>query len=273
MNIQNILKNVGISPDPLKDQFFLTDEAVIKRMVDLAQLSDKDVVLEVGAGPGNLTRELAKYAGKVIAFEVDERFAKILANLPTNVDLRLEDAWEYIQLHGKFWKKKEYNKVVANLPYSFAEKFLHNLTFLNYDKVVLLIPQSLAKKIESNPVFGSFFRVEEKFKVGKNKFYPVPRTDSVVIELIKLPNPILTKNLPLFLKQFMYQDEKVKAKNSLREGLIKYVWLTQNKRLTKKEAKKLLDQSKIDKSLLERQPDNPEIYNQVNLIKITPYNL
>ena len=268
MDVQSLLKKENIIPDPLNDQFFLTDDISIKKLIDLADLRDKDVVLEIGTGIGNITRELAKKSGKVIAFEIDERFKPLLTDLPKNVDLRFEDAWEYVKLHGKSFKKREYNKVVANIPYSFAEKFLHNLTFLIYDKVILVLPQSLVKKIEVNPIFGSFFKVEEKLKIDKNKFYPVPRTNSVIINLIKLPDAIATKNLSLFLRQHLYQYEYVKTKNSLREGLIKYTWLTKSKRLTKKEAKKILGKSGIDKNLLEKKPDNPEIYQETEKLEL-----
>lgn len=263
-NIQSLLSKYKIKPDPIKDQFFLEDEKVIRKMVDLAKLSRDDVVLEVGAGTGNLTRELAKKAGKVIVFEVDTRFKPFLKDLSENVELHFEDAWEYIQLHGKFKKKREYNKVISNLPYSFAEKFLHNLTFLEYDKVILLVSQSLAGKIDINPVFGSFFKVDEKFKVENEKFYPVPKTNSVVIELKKLPDPVENKNLPLFLRQFIYQYEQTKAKNSLREGLIKYMWLTKKKRLTKNEAKSKVIKSGIDDTLLDSIPNNSQIYYQIS---------
>lgn len=263
MDIKAILDKYHITPDPLKDQFFLTDEKVIGEMVDLADLHKKDVVLEIGAGLGNVTSKLSKKAGKVIAFEIDQRFKPILSNLPANVDLRYEDAWEYVKLHGKLWHKKEYNKVVANLPYSFAEKFLHNLTFLIYDKVILLIPQSLSEKIGTHFIFSSFFKVEEKLKVDGNKFYPIPNTNSVVIDLIKLPDPITSQNLSLFLKQYLYQHEDSKVKNSLREGLIKFVWLTKKERLTKNKAREIIAQSKISQDLLEKTARNLEINQEI----------
>src|SRR3989344_4364377 len=240
MKVQNLLKKYKITPDPLKDQFFLVDEEVIKKIVDLADLDKNDVVLEIGAGVGKLTGELAKKAGKVITIEIDERFKPLLADSPKNVELHFEDARNFFQLNGKFWKKKEYNKVIANLPFSLCEPFLHNLTFLQYDKVILLVPQKFADKIEDNPIFGSFFKAEEKLKVNREKFYPIPKTNSVVINLIKLPDTIKTKNLSLFLRQFIYKDENVKVKNSLREGLIKYVYLTTGGRLTKNEAKEIV---------------------------------
>lgn len=263
MDIKSILDKYKMIPDPLKDQFFLIDDSVVKKMVELAELNPKDTVLEIGAGVGNLTRELAEKAGRVISFEIDKRLMPVLTDLPKNVDLRFKDAWEYVQLDGKFPKKKEYNKIVANLPFSFAEKFLHNLTFLIYDKVILLIPKSLSEKIEINPIFSSFFKVEEKLLVDKSKFFPVPDTTSVVIELIKLPDPVKTKNLAFFLRRFIYQYEQTKVKNSLREGLIRFAWLTEKKKLTKKEAKKIIERSEIDKDLIDTLPLDLEVYNLV----------
>lgn len=260
MNIQGKLEKANIKPDPLKDQFFLADEGIIKRIVDFANLTKDDVVLEVGAGTGNLTREIAKRAGRVIAFEVDYRFKPFLSRLPKNVEVRYENAWNYVRLHGKFRKKKEYNKVVSNLPYSFVEPFLHNLTFLEYDKVILLVPIKFLKKIDGQDVFGSFFKTKILLNVPKTKFFPAPRTNSVVIDLVKLPDPIENKNPGLFLRQYMYQHEGQLVKNSLMEGIIKYARLVHSKKVTKNEARKIIAGSGIPRELIERRPNSPEIY-------------
>ena len=50
--------------------------------------------------------------------------------------------------------------------------------------------------------------------------------------------------------------------------MIKYTWLTKSKRLTKKEAKKILEKSGIDKNLLEKKPDNPEIYQETEKLEL-----
>ena len=264
MDIKKTLESYNIIPDSLKDQFFLTDEAVIRRIIELADLNDKDVVLEIGVGVGNLTRELAKQAGRVIAFEIDRKFRPLLMHLPKNVEIHFEDAHKFVSQGGKFRHKKIYNKVVSNIPYSIGEWLLHNLCFVDYDKVILLVPQRFADSTKVNPVFSSFFRVEEKFVITKDKFYPSPRTNSVVVELVKLPDPLQTKNLGLFLRQFLYQHEGWKIKNSLREGLIKYYYLVFGKKLTKKQAKEIISNKNFDEELLEDNPEG-EIYTQINL--------
>jgi len=263
MNIHNQLEKANIIPDPLKDQFFLIGEDIIKKTVEFADLKKEDIVLEVGAGIGNLTHELAKKVKKVFAFEIDERFKPFLSTLPTNVEVHYENAWNFVQMHGKFRKKKIYNKVVSNLPYSFIEPFLHNLTFLDYDKVILLVPSRFMKKTEKWGVFGSFFKAIVVLEVPKNSFYPVPKTNSVLIDLVKFSDPIETKNLGRFLRQCMYQHEDQLVKNSLMEGLIKYQKLVYSKSLTKNEARAIILKKNIEQKLLDMHPNNSRIYEVV----------
>jgi 16S rRNA (adenine1518-N6/adenine1519-N6)-dimethyltransferase len=264
MDIKAIIDNKKFIPDHLKDQFFLIDNSVIDDLVNFAEVDKDDVVLEIGAGFGNLTREIAKCAKKVIAFEIDKSFKPYLKNLPKNVELHFEDAWDYVKLHGKFKKKKAYNKVVSNLPYSFCEKFLHNLTFLEYDKVVLLVPLKFVNKIKENGIFSSFFECNLKEIVAKDKFYPVPRTNSAVINLLKLKDPLGEKNLSLFLRQYIYQHERQKVKNSIKEGLIIFAKRAYSKSLTKNEARKFITGAKLENSLLDEAPNSNEVYAKIS---------
>ncbi len=248
---------MDIKHNPLLDQFFLNNQEIVKKIVDFAGLNSNDIVLEVGAGTGNLTAELAKKASRVIAFEIDPRFKPFLNKLPKNVEVHIQNAWEYIQLHGKFKKTKEYNKIVSNLPYSFAEQFLHNLTFLQYDKAILLVPIKLVDTISKNGIFSSFFQAKILLEVHKTDFFPIPRTNSAVIDLIKLPDPLENHDLGLFLRQYIYQHENQLVKNSLTEGLVKYF------QCTKKEAKNKILDSKITEELINKRPNNPEIYWEI----------
>lgn len=263
MDIKKILEKNNIKPEAGKDQFFLGDDEIIKKIIDLAELNKNDIVFEIGAGIGNLTNAIAQKAGRVIAFEVDKKFKQILSSLPDNVEIHYENAWDYAQLHGKYYHKKEYNKVVSNLPYSFVEQFLHNLTFLECDKIILLIPLKMVEKIKRSGVFSSFFTVETKFVVEKEKFFPVPKTNSVVVEIIKLPKPIDTKDSGLFLRQYIYQHESQLVKNSLMEGIIKYMRTIYKRKFTKNEARKIILESGIKKEILEDTPGTSELYEEV----------
>ena len=130
--------------------------------------------------------------------------------------------------------------MVANPPYSFVEPFLHNLTFLEYDKVIMVVPLKTLKTIKSSPIFSVFFDPQIKMRVTKTSFDPVPNTNSCVIELVKLPNPLETKDLNMFLKQYMYQHERQLPKNALMEGLIKYNRKVNNVSMTKNQAREVV---------------------------------
>lgn len=260
MKTKKLLEKYNIKPNPMKDQFFLDDKKVIRKMVSFADLNKKDIVLEIGAGTGNLTKEIAKKAGKVIAFEIDTRFKPILDKLPSNVEIHYENAWDFVQLQGKFKKAKVYNKVVASPPYSFLQPFLHNLTFLVYDKVILLAPIKFVDSIKKSGIFSSFFKPEIKFKIKKDKFYPQPDITSAVIDLHKLPDPIENKKLGLFLRQYIYKHEQQLVKNSLMEGLIKYCRWIDEKMLTKNKAREIINNSGIPQKYLKRKPNTFKIY-------------
>ena len=125
MNIPREVEKFGIISDPMRDQFFLTDKTLLGRIVDYADTNKNDIVLEIGAGFGNLTSEIAKYAGRVISFEIDERFKPILEKLPKNVEMYYENAWDYVQLHGKYKKK---NKKIDLIRWGARHNFPFNLT-------------------------------------------------------------------------------------------------------------------------------------------------
>lgn len=264
VNVEKTLDSYNIKPDLILGQHFLVNNDLLQQIVGWAEVGVKDTVLEVGAGVGNLTQILAARANRVIAYEIDSRFAPALDKLPANVEIRLDDAWSFIQLGGKHWKRREFNKVVANLPYTLCEPLLHNLTFLIYDKVLLMVPVSFLSKIDHGPIFSNFFSYVVKAEVAADQFYPAPRTSSVVIDLIPHPDAIATQNLPRFLCQYMYQHEEQLVKNSLREGLIHYDRLVSGRTLTKNQARRIIDHTGIRDDYLTRIPDSAEPYRLVN---------
>lgn len=75
-------------------QVFLSDDRIAKRIVKEVGLTPEDVVVEIGAGAGTLTEELAKTGARVIAYEIDESLAPVLRERLSkypNVELRFED--------------------------------------------------------------------------------------------------------------------------------------------------------------------------------------
>jgi 16S rRNA (adenine1518-N6/adenine1519-N6)-dimethyltransferase len=264
IDIKKELGKKGIKPDITKDQHFLTNEKVIGTAIEMAQLNENDIVLEIGAGIGNITSELARVAGKVIAVEIDARFKPFLERLPENVEIHFEDAHTFVSQGGKFRKKKVFNKIVSNMPYQLAEWLMHNLAFVEYDKAILMVPKRFMTTIDTNPIFKSFYRLGEFVEVGKTDFYPQPKTNSVLLDLIRLGDPITTNDLALFLRQFIYQHEEWKTKNSLREGLITYARLVYKKTLTKNQARRIIQKVQIQQELQGDTAHNLKIYDEIS---------
>ncbi|GEM_PF-2041660 len=260
---KQLLEENNIEPDKLKDQFFLKDTRLLKRIICWAEINREDVVLEIGAGIGNLTFALAEKAGKVIAFEIDKRFSVFLDFAPENVEIYYKNALDYIQLRGKFFKRRRFNKIVANLPYSLLEPLLHNLTFLLYDKVVLVIPKRFVGSFINNGVFSSFFDLKVLHKINKKNFFPMPKSDSAVVDLRRLDGSAKPGNLALFLRQYVYAHEKAKLKNSLREGLIEFFKRSSGLNLTKKQSLKTISYF-FSSEYLEQPPEKSDAYFQIS---------
>jgi len=85
-NVAALLRGYGLRPRKGLGQNFLSDPAALARIVEAADLSAADTVVEVGAGVGTLTRLLAEQAGRVVAVELDPRLVDILRDQLADLD-------------------------------------------------------------------------------------------------------------------------------------------------------------------------------------------
>lgn len=267
MNIKAVLEELKIKPDLLRDQFFLTDEEIIKKMVDIGKITKDDRVLEVGAGPGFLTRELASSAKDVLAIEIDKRFGPILRDLPGNVEVIYGDAYKLLNDKDFLRKTRPPTKTVSNIPYSQAQNMLHNYTNYSWYKgdLIWLAPTSLANKVNNEPILGAYFTAKVIEIVPKSTFYPEPKTSSAIIYFKRIPDPKKTKNFEIYFRRWLYNHEEWKVKNALREGIIKSGFDLKKVRVTKNEARKLISDLGIPDEELDKLTNNirPEYYFEV----------
>ncbi len=169
-------------------------------MAEYAHLSKDDTVLEIGAGDGRLTQILAEKAGKVIAVEKDKRLAELLEkNLAekniSNVEIICGDA-----LETDF---PNFNKVVSNLPYQISSPITFKLFGLigkcNWSAAVLTYQKEFAHRLFSKPceknysrltVAANYYCAAEKLEiVGRGKFRPQPKVDSMMVRLAPREKP------------------------------------------------------------------------------------
>ena len=201
-------------------QNFLIDKNVAQREVENANITQDDVVLEIGPGKGILTNLLAEKAKKVIAIEIDKKLVDTL-DLPENVELINEDA-----LKVDFKKLPRFNKIVSNLPFQISSPITFKILEYDFDLALLIYQKEFADRMVAKPGSKNYSRLSvnvyykaecEKLEiVPKTCFQPQPKVDSAVIKLVPRKSPAfsvaderfffdLTKNL------FNHRRKKIKT--------------------------------------------------------------
>ncbi|MBI4144878.1 hypothetical protein HY493_01575 [Candidatus Woesearchaeota archaeon] len=218
----------------IKDQHFLVDEKVIRRMIQEAHVKPTDIVMDIGAGTGNITRRIPLCRG-IIAVESDSTLADQLRAIPT-VTVLEADALR-IPLNA--------DKLISNIPFSIAESIMYHLFRSNFEIAVLLVPTSFADKLLAGDsilslLAQSFFVIEKKDDVDPAALKPVPDTTLCILVLRK-KLPESTKDF--FVRELFLQRDK-KVKNALREAYVRW------KKSTKREGEAFADSLGLSDALL-----------------------
>lgn len=218
-----ILKKYGISANKSLGQNFLINDEVVSSIVERAEITQEDLVIEIGPGLGTLTKELLEKAGKVIAIELDKRMIEILTDrfkLYNNFELINEDVLKVdlnklIQENiGEDIKKA---KIVANLPYYITTPIIMKLLEekLPIESITVMIQKEVANRLvevpggkESGAITYSVYyyaQAEEVLKVMPNSFIPEPAVESKVIKLkIREENAVKVEDEKLMFKIIKY---------------------------------------------------------------------
>ena len=180
-------------PNKSFGQHFLIDRSALLKIVDAAEIDAADQILEVGAGTGVLTRELARQARRVVAVELERDMLALLATTTrgyTNVEL-VERNLLYLDPAEVFGV--EPYKLVANLPYYItAPTFRHFLESANPPRLlVVMVQEEVAQRIVAEPGRLSLLAVSIQFygrprivaSVPAKAFYPAPKVDSAILRV------------------------------------------------------------------------------------------
>ena len=254
LDIPEILKKRGITPNPDADQHFMIDKAALEKIICAAEITPDETVLEIGAGIGNLTKLLAKKAKKVYAIEKDFALSGALneetAGLE-NVEIIIADALKI--------KLPQFDKLVSNLPYQICEALMKKLSFTNFKSAVVCVPETFAKAICAKEgkkeytklsfVTQAFFDAEIVGKVAKESFYPKPRTKSAILKLT------MKTHLEFgdYLVQELLRENDKKLKNALREAIIFASHNAGGNSGTKRAARNLIATWKLPDAVLEQE--------------------
>src|SRR5256885_4986244 len=129
-------------PNKAFGQNFLVDRAILQRIIEAAEIEPNDQVLEVGAGTGVLTRELARRARRVVAVELERDMLKLLAETTEKYDNVELVASSLLSLNPVEVFGQEPYKLVANLPYYItAPTFQHFLESASSLRLLVVMVQ------------------------------------------------------------------------------------------------------------------------------------
>ena len=236
-----LMKKYNLTANKKLGQNFLVDSEAINSIVASANLTKKDMVIEIGPGLGTLTSMLIEKAGKVIAIELDDRMIKILGDrflLYDNFELINEDVLK-VDLSSLIEKNSEFEniKVVANLNYYITTPIIMKLleNRLKIESITIMIQKEVAERIVATPgskLSGAitysvhYYAEPEKIALVPNtSFIPSPEVDSEVIKLnIRKSPPVKIDNEKLFfnvIKASFMQRRKTLSNGLVNGGIVK----------------------------------------------------
>ncbi|CDB31923.1 ribosomal RNA small subunit methyltransferase A [Clostridium sp. CAG:575] len=205
-----IMKKYNIKANKSLGQNFLISQEVVDNIIEASEISEKDLVIEIGPGLGTLTKRLLEQAGKVICVELDTKMINILEErffLYKNLGIINQDILK-VDLKNKIKQEKEKNgfekvKIVANLPYYITTPIIMKLLEeeLDLESITVMIQKEVADRLTAIPgkkntgaiTYTVYYYTdsEEILEVPKDSFIPEPEVTSEVIKLNIRKTPIV----------------------------------------------------------------------------------
>ncbi len=206
--LREVIRRHGLTPKKSLGQNFLFDLNLTTRIARAAEPLENITVVEIGPGPGGLTRALlALGARRVVAIERDQRaiaaLEEIAARYPGRLDIVAGDA---LSVDPRDQLGPERARVVANLPYNIATALLVNWLTIEpwppwYDSLLLMFQREVAERIVAAPGSKSYgrlsvlagWRTEAKilFDVARSAFVPPPKVTSSIVRLTPRQEPLI----------------------------------------------------------------------------------
>lgn len=232
LHLLGLLRQFNITPKKSLGQNFLTDEAALTKVMNAAELTADDTVLEIGPGLGSLTRHLAEIVRRVVAVELDQSLLPAL-----NFVLEAYDNVEVI--HGDILNSPISNyqlppayKVVANIPYHITSAVIRHLLEAEAKPacIVITIQREVAERICAAPGDMSLLAVSVQFyaaprvvaRISAGAFYPRPEVDSAIVRLDVRAQPgVAVRAVDEFFRVVKagFGQKRKQLRNSLAAGL------------------------------------------------------
>lgn len=202
VNTKSVVRKYDFKFKKSLGQNFLTDDGVLKDILESADVSKEDFIIEIGPGVGTLTKLLLSSAKTVCAIEIDNKLIPILDEELSEFDnFRLinEDALKVD--FNEIIKGEDSVKVVANLPYYVTTPIITKMLLSGYKfkSLTIMIQKEVAQRMAGKPStkeYGSLSLLVQYYcdvtvvrKVSRECFIPKPKVESMVIRLDRLKSP------------------------------------------------------------------------------------
>ncbi|MDH5732707.1 MAG: 16S rRNA (adenine(1518)-N(6)/adenine(1519)-N(6))-dimethyltransferase RsmA [Candidatus Bathyarchaeota archaeon] len=220
---KHLLRLYKVSPKKRLGQNFIVDGSLLQRLLSYASITSEDVILEIGAGLGFLTRLLSEKCKKVIAVEVDRNLVEVL-------EMELNDLKNVELIEGDILNVSVpcFNKVVSVPPYSISSPMLFWLLQRKFDCAVLLFQKEFAERLAASSAEGKdygrltvtayyFTGTELLEQVPRKMFCPPPKVDSMVVRLKPRKPPFIVEDEEAFfeLVRVMFTQRNKKVRNAI----------------------------------------------------------
>jgi 16S rRNA (adenine1518-N6/adenine1519-N6)-dimethyltransferase len=195
-------------------QNFLHDKNILQKMIQAADLKPTDTVLEIGTGAGFLTAALAKTQAQIHTIEIDSeklQKAQQSLNYQLNIEFILGDF--LIRAKDIFAKLQGQKiKVIANIPYYITTPIIEKLLFYReqIEFIEIMLQKEVAQRLMASKgtkeygsltlFVGYYAQVRKICNVSANCFYPKPKVDSAVIQIIPRPFPLAVDSEDLLFR-------------------------------------------------------------------------
>lgn len=210
-------------------QHFLFDRNIINKILNTAKLKPTDMVIEIGPGPGIMTRMIGEKVRKLIAIEIDKALCDALKkdlSGQSNIEIVNADALDY-----PYEDLEKGFKVIANLPYYITTPILFRLMEVreSIESMTLMVQKDVAERITARPggkdygilsIAIQYYSLPEiAFIVPRGAFRPPPKVDSAVlhIQMLSLPR-IKVKDEAFFFRivKASFSQRRKTLQNSLK---------------------------------------------------------
>jgi 16S rRNA (adenine1518-N6/adenine1519-N6)-dimethyltransferase len=221
--IKKLLKIYNVFPRKKLGQHFLCDDEILHKMVSYASLSDKDIVLEIGAGFGLLTELIAKKAKHVFSVEIDPKLATILKKrLYSYRNISI------IQNDIRKISLPPFDKIISTPPYYLSSFLLFWLLKKKFKIAILAFQEEFARRLAASSgsehygrlTVNTYYQAEVELRdiIHRSLFWPEPKVNSMIVYIKPRNSPFLIEDKEAFkeIVKMIFTQKNKKLRSAIK---------------------------------------------------------